>query len=359
MMHQQSRKKHEKYLARHRKVAEKEKHHQAKAAAMRAEHQYEVAYPQFEIEHDNTTPQEFVALVRAAVREIDFEERSQFAAEEAAFYRAVKVKGHKAATEEFRHAQTGGFGPWEPGPHTWPRKLGHIVFDAIPQEELLNFIPYHDFFVCPHRHRILVKIQSLVRVNTPDGPYYHSKRRPTISVEGESKIVCFGCHAVEQMCERVVPGSWQNYDGMGEIFAYLNQCQEFEIAPLYPDQTSFTFYDDCAKGYWSRKVAEEVLGDRYQPDKDYSYRVGYCPAFVHGGLLLGKTLLYPGYGNTPEFGAILSSGLPQQEKTRLIQEVKGLTIQRFVRTGDFAILKWFHEHGVPQVIPRETGYAGL
>ncbi len=74
------------------------------------------------------------------------------------------------------------------------------------------------------------------------------------------------------------------------------------------------------------------------------------------GYLLGKTLIYPGYGNAPEFGAILRANLPREEKERLIKAVDGLTIHDFVRTNDFSLLKWFHDRGVPQVVNRRTRY---
>ena len=133
------------------------------------------------------------------------------------------------------------------------------MFNAIPRAELLRFIPYHDFAIFLHLQEILVVVQSLVLLDLPGGPYFHSRHRPTVAIDGQRKIVCFHQHAVERMCKRLVPGGWQDYDGMGEVFAYLNQCKEFERVRLHPDQIGLAFYDDCAKGFWSRRIAEEVL----------------------------------------------------------------------------------------------------
>lgn len=358
-MNHQSRKRHEKNLRRRRKVAEKQKSAQTRVKAMQAEREYRAAYPEFTCKRDDHTPEEFITLVRAAIAKINFEDRALFTSEEASFYLEVKENGAKAAHEKFRHAQTTGLGSGHSDAETWPKKLGQVVFSEIPRDDLERFLPYHDFFIHPYRNQILVRLRSLIQVDAPDGPFYHSPRMPTVTIRGEKKVICFRWHAIERICERLVPGGWQSYNGMGEVFGYLYQCQEFDVVPLHPNQIGFTFYDDCAKGYWSRKIAEEVLGSQYLPDSDYSYRVGYCPAKLHGDFIFGWTLLCPGYGNTPEFGRILSSSLPQQERSRLINEVKGLDIHRFVKTGDFAILKWFHEHGVPQVIGRETRYHAL
>jgi hypothetical protein len=354
-MSDQSRKKHEKQVERRRKVAAKQRREETKQQQWRAERVYHAVYPEFVFEGDQA-PGEFIELVRSAVATINFDDRGVFSEAESSFYRTVREKGARHAVEVFRHAQIGGKGHLEPGPDNWPRKLGEIIFRRIPQDALLRFLPYHDYFVHPHRQQIDVGIRSLIRHDMPGGPFYYSKYQPTLEVNGQAKIVGFHYHVIERVCQRLVPGGWKNYDGMGEAFAYFCQCQEFEIARLYPAQLGFTFYDDCAKDFWSRRIAEQVLGDRYQPDADYSYRVGYCPAFVEGDFVFGITLLFPGYDNTPELGKILALPRSSREKSQLLAEVRNLTIHRFVESNDFSILRWFHEQGVPQVINRKTKY---
>lgn len=356
-MSDHARKKHRKKIARQKKVASERQYEQIRKRAICAERDYKAAYPGFEFKGDEA-PLTFRDLVRNAVATIQFDDRRLFSEAESAFYRSVKATGAKAAYDTFRHMQTGGKGVMEPGPDNWPRKLGEIVFQRMPQAALLPFLPFHDYFVHPHRQHIDIRFRSLIRHDMPGGPFYYSRYKPTLVVNGEAKVVGFHYHVVERVCQRLVAGGWKDYDGMGEAFAYFYQCQYFESAKLYPNQLGFTFFDDCAKGFWSRKIAEHVLGDKYRSDQDYSFRVGYCPAFIEGDFIFGITLLFPGYGNTPEFGKILTS-LVGQAKSKMIEDVKNLTIHSFVETNDFSILKWFQEQGVQQVINRKTKYAAL
>ncbi|MBO0697668.1 MAG: hypothetical protein J2P46_04690 [Zavarzinella sp.] len=355
-MSDHSRKKHAKAINRRRTLGARRTAVDARRNAVRAERDKQERYPPFIFETEDT-PESFVALVQQAVSKFDFDDRAIFSEAEASFYRAVRAKGARIASEEFRHFQTGGLGWHEPGPDCWPRKLGHLVFRSIPREQLVPFIPYHDFMIAPHRQRILVRFRSLTRIDTSAGPFWHSTRKPTVLVQGQHRIVGFQRHLFEDgALDRIVPGGWFDYDGMGELFAYFDQCRDFEVARLYPDQTAISFFDDCAHGFWSRKVAVEVLGTAYRDDTEYSYRVGYCPTFIHDRFIVAKTLLPPGYRSTPEYGKILSARLPKEEKDRMVAAVNGLTIHTFVTTDDFSLLRWFHEQGIPQVISRRTAY---
>jgi CheY-like chemotaxis protein len=84
------------------------------------------------------------------------------------------------------------------------------------------------------------------------------------------------------------------------------------------------------------------------------YRVGYCPVSFHGDIALATTMLFPGMNRqkgTPEGRLIERSGLPAAEIDRIKARVESqLSMKALADSGDFRLVKWFHDHGVPQVV---------
>jgi hypothetical protein len=87
----------------------------------------------------------------------------------------------------------------------------------------------------------------------------------------------------------------------------------------------------------------------------FHYRVGYCPVSFHSDLALATTLLFPGMNRqkgTPEGRLIERSGLPTGEIDCMKAHVESqLSMKALANSGDFSLVKWFHDHGVPQVVP--------
>jgi hypothetical protein len=82
----------------------------------------------------------------------------------------------------------------------------------------------------------------------------------------------------------------------------------------------------------------------------YYYRIGYCPVVVEDGFAIAKTVLYPGYKDTPEHDAIYRSNLSREEKFEMSRKSRQLNSSELFKTQDFSMLKFFHDKGVPQVI---------
>jgi len=165
-------------------------------------------------------------------------------------------------------------------------------------------------------------------------------------------MVAFSRHAIEQTCERIVP-RWTTYAGAGDVFAFFDRCVYFERRELHQDQLAFTFYDFCAPSvYWTYLYVQEVLGvENVDPNKgDCYYRVGYCPAVVEGDFVKAKTLLFPGFASTPEYGAIVRSNLPSSEKQELMKRARACNASCLQEDCDFSTIKWYHDNGVPQVV---------
>jgi hypothetical protein len=205
-------------------------------------------------------------------------------------------------------------------------KLGHLIFSLIPQDELRKWIPYHDVQILPAGPKILVSFRSLRTVKAPGGTIYHSRFKPIIDISGQRKIVGFSQHAIERICQRIVP-RWHTYLGMGNAFAFFDQCVQFDRSDLRDGQLAFTFYDQCRKGLSSWRFVEEVLGEDTEDDKHYYYRVGYCPAVIEGDFINAKTLLFPGHRNTLEHHLVWAAlqhtvGHPERLQKRLRQAIR-------------------------------------
>ena len=83
------------------------------------------------------------------------------------------------------------------------------------------------------------------------------------------------------------------------------------------------------------------------------YRVGYCPVVLENGIAKATTFLYPGYTATPEYGLVLKSDLPPEEKARMRELAKQQDANCVILDNEIDAIKWFHENGVPQVIQTE------
>jgi hypothetical protein len=101
-------------------------------------------------------------------------------------------------------------------------RLGQTVFSLIPEVELRKWIPYHDVQILPGGLKILVLFRSLLTAKGRGGTIYYSRFKPTVEINGQSKIVGFSQHAIERICERVVPrftvnwnSWWSESAGMG------------------------------------------------------------------------------------------------------------------------------------------------
>ncbi len=114
-------------------------------------------------------------------------------------------------------------------------------------------------------------------------------------------------------------------------------------------------YNSCVPNFASWDYVAQVL-DKPVPGRRYYYRVGYCPVSFHGNIAKAITLLVPGMSRqmgTPEAKLIEQSGLPPDEISRMKAQVDRLekqSMKRLVDEGDYSLLRWFHQNGIPQVV---------
>lgn len=308
---------------------------------------YALAFPEFVL-RPNNAPQAFVDLIWRAIRRIDFRDRSLFQPAETSFLRLAKKK-----PAEVLSALVNGSKVADPLCIHLGSFVGQAVFRTIPAKQLRQWIPFHDVQFLIVGTEIVVTFRSLEQAKGPDGTVYFSRHRPTLEIDGQKKVIGWSRHAIERTCERLAP-RWDSYLGLGDVFAFFDKCRHFERADLHRGQLGFTFYDVCAQGFFTELFAREVLGE--PNGKTSYYRVGYCPAVVEGQFVKATTLLYPGFAGTPEYGAILNARLPRDEEKRLIDQARQQSREYLERTGDFSLVKWFHDQGVPQVIETEKAF---
>lgn len=311
-------------------------------------------YPSFTFEASDA-PSGFVELVRGALASIDFDDRNQFPTWLAEYYRIVKSDGNAEAVAFLARLRSwlearGDKSPVSPEMIAGNR-LGQLVFDRIPRNSLLRYVPFNDVVIQPEGNDIVVRFRSLLRAKGRRGTIYYSKYRPTLEIDGVPRVVGFSKHAIERICLRRCSG-WDAYAGLGDAFGFFHECLYYERSDLYKNQLGFTFYDKCeAPPFWTC-LYSEVLGSGVDLSSGkFYYRVGYCLADIDGDFIKAISFLYPGYRSTPEYGLLIRSRLPSREKTNLIQKAEHQQSFTDVENGQFDIglVKWFHDHGVPQV----------
>jgi hypothetical protein len=340
-------KKHAKKLARRERVAAKEKW--AEDRNKRRE------FPEFEFV-PNGAPPKFVEAVRIAVEAVDFRDKAMFQDFERDVYRRVAKVGSQQATGELQ-ALADALPNGEALNFRFFTNLGEHVFHKIREETLRQFIPFHDVLFRPRGHSIQVYFRSLKQVKGPWGTTYHSRHEPKLEVNGRQLTVGFTDHAIKMACERLALEVPLTYTELGNVFAFFDQCLEFELCNLSDGRLCFTFFENCVPPFPSYRLLAAILGGSRVLGRDYAYRVGYCPAVVEGRFIKAKTCIFPGFSKTPEYGRILAAGLPRETKETMKQQAKSMDARKLWEPGGVELLRWFHHQGVPQVRPGKVRYA--
>jgi hypothetical protein len=236
--------------------------------------------------------------------------------------------------------------------------LGDKLFTLLGPAQVARWFPYHDVSV-RHRHpgtAWTLQCDSLQTHTTAEGQtLYHAAAAPTALLRGQRRVVAFSAHAIARMTDRLVWGPTRAaYANLGDVFTFLNATRYFEPTRLHPQQDALALYNTCVEHWSSYQYVAKVL-EQADPQTRYAYRMGYCPVVVAGDCWLATTTLAPGHAGTPEYGALLKASLAPGVKERLLAQCQTLSYTQTLSTQDFSLLRWFHRHGVPQVIPCPPG----
>ena len=317
---------------------------------------------------------ELLAPVRVAMDEIRTQHRTLLPLMQRRFYYHVRAKGFTAADEALRHAAQQTETPQ--AYIVCLITLGEFLYRQLPA----GLIQPTRCLDVIHRfgnedRKLAVRCRSLQVTETPNGPAYYSRRKPRLcfGTDERERLVAFSKHALERICERTAY-NWRNYGAHGDAFAFLDNCVYFEDCTADRQEPSFVIYNSCVPHHASWDYVDQILPmtDRLraeesqlvgsldyidqvlrslEPGRKYYYRVGYCPVSFHGDVAKAITLLVPGMKGTPERSLIEQSGFPAAEIARLKAQVESqLSMKDLVDGGDYTLVKWFHENGVPQVV---------
>ena len=87
-----------------------------------------------------------------------------------------------------------------------------------------------------------------------------------------------------------------------------------------------------------------------QTNGKFYFRLGYFPVEIDNGFAKAVSFMRPGYTGTPELGALLKAeGLDRMRKAFLLREARENKGREVLLEGRTDVIKWFHEHAVPQV----------
>jgi hypothetical protein len=314
-------------------------------------------YPIFHYEDYNreAVSEKFVREIKQTLSGINFDDQTIFKKEHMAFFKLMKKIGFKQAIDLTKRGISDS------------RKkdlikvsfeffVGQIVFQKLREKGILDdFIPYNDVGIYPSGNDFIVKFDGLLSKRTKYGTIYYSSLKPKVKIEGNEFIVAFTRHAIERICDRCV-ADWRMYAGAGDVFSYIKKCNFFEvIKPSDSSKKNFiTFYDGCTEGFFNFNYVTEVLGS-YEPNKNYFYRVGYCPVGISGEFVSAITMLTPGMRGTPEHLLLINSNLPTPKKDEFKRYIEiSMKKIEFANDSNFEAIKWFHQNGIPQVVKMET-----
>ncbi len=303
-------------------------------------------FPEIRIDPGDAPPS-LVVAVREAAKQIRLRHAELLNVADRDFFRDARRRGFKPAAED-AYSEARSTGPVEEFRLSCRLKvisLGQRLYDLIPRKLLEVSILYHCIeveFSRPVANSILIWFRSLLSAKSSGGTLYYSRRKPTLSIGGRERIVGFSRHAIERIYERSV-SDWRTFGGSGDAFAILDNCVYFEDCSEKVGQPCFTLYNMCKPDLPFGDLPRMLLGED-DPSKRYYFRVGYCPAVVEEDFVKAKTLLFPGMRDTPE------QALPRPGKERMAKEAEKLSYRHVAETGDYGLIRWFHERGVPQVV---------
>ena len=342
-----------------RKEALRRKKAKQRARESTSRVKYRRDYPSFEFQNPEIADPGFVEMVQRGLKMVDFDNRSQFSKDEADLWKAMKMFG---GARVFRLMVKRCDGDEKhPAIYEFLRKIPTIICNNMPREQVEKYTPFNDFMIFPDK-KITIRFRALRQKGGSHGTIYYSKNCPKIKINGEMKIIGFSRHAIEQTCSRLTSSDsaaeqGELYHWSHDIFSFFEQCSHFEPVVLPNGDLAFTFFTECTEGDSDWSFVEEVWAADVEKDYHYYYRLGYCPASVEGDFFVAKTILVPGYRNTPERQLIHNHRFPtRQEKYDMLEKAEAVSRITMKDTNDFTLFHFFHLHGVPQVRATEEVY---
>lgn len=305
-------------------------------------------YPRLVLNEEEAPPG-LLSLVNEALNEIDLADPKQFSRAVRLYFRLQRERGSLAALKKIKESWEGSDSEWQVFQVQVSCAIGQRLFKLLEDRGLHSYIPFTDIQVLPIGPRMVVTFRSLCERKSDHGKIYYSRHEPTLVVGGVERRIGWMRHAIQRACERIVP-SWRTYGGLGDAYAFFDQCLYFEPCVLPDGGPAFTFYESCPPGFYRYRYVTDVLGLKTpDPNKQFYFRVGYCPVVENEGFYVAKTILFPGFKNTPEWELLRQAPLPRDQRRAMMERAKEQEFSTLLEDEDFSLIRWFHENGVEQV----------
>ncbi len=221
-----------------------------------------------------------------------------------------------------------------------------------------KLMPFQSFSAVMGTDEIVVSFEALCRAKSQFGTIYYSKLKPTVTVDGNRKIVGFSRHAIERILTRSLYGQ-NTLVEMDEICKLLNLNTHYEVVTVAGKQL-LSFYDygsdyPSESGEFENvvsKIAKHILKKSYDINECYYYRVGYLPIGVSNEFATGITLLLPGMKGTPEYELLRSTPNYNSKKDAIASQLSNTPgiLNQINDENNLISLEWFHDNGIPQVV---------
>lgn len=332
---------------REKQLRERNKRKDAHIQLLKEQKEYANKYPTFTFINPDRADPRFVELVKNICKNFDFR---TLPPDIANWY----AQGKKQINFIYNFFNKG----------TTPFVLAHMFHmgDYIYKKmgaDVKQWVPFNDIRTIPKGQTIEVHFNGLKRERGAGGTIWHSSWKPKIKYGENEYTVGFSVHAIEQTMNRLAARTY-SYAGAGDIFAYFDQCRYYEPVMLNNGEPAFSIWDKCSKGFFSWDYVVLAYGKDANQD-NYYRRVGYCPVVFENGYAKAKTLLPPGYRNTPEEKLLFRLNAKERKEMKELVDKPlseyAIADQSLFLIPDnyFAAIKLFHQ-SVPQVRQSDTPF---
>jgi hypothetical protein len=231
--------------------------------------------------------------------------------------------------------------------------IGNGIIQNAPDNLIRRALSTGCYTLQPTEHGWNIKCRSLVSNKTRHGNVYQSPHYPKIMLHDQSREVVFTKHAIQQLATRMISNWNKSYIGQAYVFGFFYECVYFEVTKLNNGETALVIYNSCLRGGdLLREFMSGILNiDNEEELATYYYKIGYCPIFSDNRFVIAKTFLTPGYWQTPERDLLSKKTVPIQLRRDIeLACDDGINLQSVCTCEKTrAAIKWFHNHGLPQV----------
>lgn len=319
-------------------------------------------YPEVVFDASEGDP-DFVALIKETQAQIDLDDPDVCDDRTRRLYGKIQHQGigqYRKEAAEVRSMGGEAAAALEIMDYEFMLHYGCLLYDRIPEKTRRRYLPYNDVSIDFIGNKQVFRFSSLLKTTGSGGTIYHSRKQPTVTLEGGTWKVGFSRHAIEQAVQRLNPDYLQ-YQCSFDVHSFFAKCVYHETAEIdslsHPNQPALSMYDICYHPtFWSYKVyVDGVFGLKgAAPDLSrgkFYFRLGYFPVEIDNGFAKAVTFIRPGYTGTPELKRLQEAkNLFRQKKAVLLREARENTGREALLDGRIEVIKWFHDNGVPQVV---------